>query len=333
MKNDPTRPETYPQQPFDLVKEAGLSGLFVLALVAVAAIAFRAPYVRPLTIARVARTEPVLFLRTAARDLGGLSEIANYGPPYNHGTGHVQAVGPFHPQTILGVTQPIHPQTVDVLHPLRMAARLDPGLTAALSRWQRATALQRRAWIARYLAGLHRARVQGDRVVLPAVAAGPVPTLLSALRAMGAGGLLSGAMDRTSPVYHDSFEPSLLFLQGAALHRLAARNDLLGSEWGIMHDESSYPGPWWLTPYTFLYQIPPYSTSPAGDLMAAYTMLVVFLLLAAVPFLPGVRDLPRRLRVYRVIWRDWYRRVETPELPERRRAGPAPRSASQHARG
>ncbi len=321
MKRYRTDPAAYPTIPFDLVKEAVLSGALIAVLVVGAALVFGAPYVKPVTIQGVARTQPVLFLRTAARDLGNRSAIAQFGPPYNHGTAGVQSIGFLHPQTLLGVTTPIHPPTTDVLAPLRMATPLDPALGAALQRWTRAGARQQQAWVTAYLAALPRATVAHGAVAIPAATDGPVPALLTALRQLAVGGLMSGALDRATPsgagappntLYRYDVAPTLLFLQGQALHQQAKRYDLLGEQWGIMHDEQSYPGPWWLTPYTFLYQIPPYSTSPAGDMMAAYTMLVVFLVLIALPWIPGLRGLPRRLRVYRVIWRDWYRAVEGP---------------------
>ncbi len=310
MRRYLTDPAKYPQTRFDLVKEAVISGLVVLVLVVIASVALGVPYVKPLTIQQVATKEPVLFLQTAAHELDDTSAIAQYGPPYNNGTGSLQAIGSFHPQTILGVTTPINPAQVDVLRPLSMAVPLDPALKPALSTWNAASRSQQDTWVNAYLQALPRARVAGGAVQVPRTADGPVPAMLSALRALGSGGLMSGALDRLSPVYRYDVAPSLLFLQGAALHQMAQRYDLLGGEWGIMHDELSYPGPWWLTPYTALYQIPPYSTSPAGDLMAAYTMLILLLLLLAIPFLPGVRELPHKLRIYRLVWRDWYHSVE-----------------------
>ncbi len=305
-----TDPAKYPQARFDLVKEAVISGVVVLVIVVIASLAFGAPYVKPLTIKQVASTEPVLFLQTAAHELDDTSAIAQYGPPYNNGTGSLQAIGPFHPQTILGVTFPINPAKVDVLQPLSMATPLDPALKPLLTQWDGASHQQQAAWVNAYLAALSKATVRGSAVVVPAAADGPVPAMLSALQALGSGGLMSGALDRLAPVYRYDVAPSLLFLQGAALQQAAQKQDLLGGEWGIMHDELSYPGPWWLTPYSALYQIPPYSTSSAGDLMAAYTMLLILLVLLAVPFTPGLRDVPRKLRLYRVIWRDWYHGVE-----------------------
>jgi hypothetical protein len=41
-------------------------------------------------------------------------------------------------------------------------------------------------------------------------------------------------------------------------------------------------------------------------------MMVVALLMVLLPFLPGVRRLPYYLKVYRLVWRDYYRSVEHP---------------------
>jgi hypothetical protein len=133
--------------------------------------------------------------------------------------------------------------------------------------------------------------------------------MMSGLLRLGRAGLLGAAINGPRDVYSYSEQNSLLFLQGQVMAQIAAKRDLLGTQWGILHEEGPYPGPWWLTPYSFLYQIPPYRTSPNGDLMAAGTMAVVFVLLMFVPFLPGVNQLPKRLRVYRLIWRDYYRWV------------------------
>ncbi len=310
MRRYATDPAKYPQARFDLVKEAVISGVVVLVIVVIASLTLGEPYVKPLTIQQVANSEPVLFLQTAAHELDDTSAIAQYGPPYNNGTGSLQAIGPFHPQTILGITFPINPSEVDVLQPLAMATPLDPALKPVLSQWSHASRQRQDAWVKAYLAALPKAAVHGGAVTVPAAADGPVPAMLSALQALGSGGLMSGALDRLDPVYRYDVAPSLLFLQGTAMEQVAQKYDLLGGEWGIMHDELSYPGPWWLTPYSALYQIPPYSTSSAGDAMAAYTMLAILLVLLAVPLIPGLRDIPHKLRLYRLVWRDWYHTVE-----------------------
>jgi hypothetical protein len=54
------------------------------------------------------------------------------------------------------------------------------------------------------------------------------------------------------------------------------------------------------------YQIPPYNTSPNVDLLVVLTMAVLSLALILVPFIPGLRDIPRWIPIHRLIWRRFY---------------------------
>ena len=79
----------------------------------------------------------------------------------------------------------------------------------------------------------------------------------------------------------------------------------------MMNETGNYPGQAWLWLYTFWYQVPPFSTSTNAD---AQIWAIMARPLArrssASRSSPGVRSLPRRLRVYRLIWRDYYRVAE-----------------------
>ena len=74
-----------------------------------------------------------------------------------------------------------------------------------------------------------------------------------------------------------------------------------------MNESGSYPGQVWLCLYTFWYQIKPYSNSNNTDLLVFLTMGVLSLALILIPFIPGLRDIPRWVPLYRYIWRDHYR--------------------------
>jgi hypothetical protein len=56
--------------------------------------------------------------------------------------------------------------------------------------------------------------------------------------------------------------------------------------------------------------VPPFSTSDNADAQIWAIMAILSIGLVCVPFIPGVRSLPRHLRVYRLIWRDYYRVAE-----------------------
>ena len=63
-----------------------------------------------------------------------------------------------------------------------------------------------------------------------------------------------------------NFTKSLLFLaDGSYLESLAAQQNLLGSQWGMMNETGNFPGQAWLWLYTFWYQVPPFSTSENAD--------------------------------------------------------------------
>jgi hypothetical protein len=59
------------------------------------------------------------------------------------------------------------------------------------------------------------------------------------------------------------------------------------------------------------------STSPNGDLEVGAIMIVLFLILLFLPFIPGLNRIPRGIRVYRWIWRDWYAdKINIPDRPK-----------------
>jgi len=94
---------------------------------------------------------------------------------------------------------------------------------------------------------------------------------------------------------------------GGVLTNRAQLQHLLGPQWGLMNETGSFPGQVWLWLYTFWYQIKPFSTSANADILVLAVMGVLSLAFILIPFIPGVRDLPRRIPIYKLIWRDHYR--------------------------
>jgi hypothetical protein len=88
---------------------------------------------------------------------------------------------------------------------------------------------------------------------------------------------------------------------------VATAQHLTGAQWGVMNETGSYPGQPWLWLYTLWYQVPGFDNSANVDLIAIYLTGAATILLLAIPFLPGLRDIPRLIPVHRLIWRDWDR--------------------------
>ena len=295
---------------YDLVKELAIALVAVLAGVLVLAAVFSSPDVPPLTLRTWATRAPIDFLATSVAELQHQSESAQYGPPYNHGTGQVQTLGPLAPQLWAGIHQPVNPAEDFVLQPLRDAAAGRPALLAALARYRVAPPLLKQRWLRAYRIALSQAHVRGGVPVLRPGGYGPVPAMMDALLGIGRTGGLDGLLLSSGHFYQTDYTQALLFMgDGGYIYHLAAQQDLLSTQWGMMNETGNYPGQTWLWLYTMWYQIPPYNTAHNADLLVVLTMLVLTSLLAVVPFIPGLRDLPRWLPVQRLIWRRYYRSV------------------------
>jgi hypothetical protein len=298
-----------PMKPYDLLRE-GLIVLFLLAgIIIVLAILFGSPDYPTVRGEDVANSQPILFLKTSANILLGNDSIDGYGPPYTPDTGNAQKVLGIAPANWFGVTDPIDPAQDFVLKPLARVAALNQDVADALRTYQSTTADQQQAWLKAYLAALDKATVVNGQVKVPSGDYGPVATLLNGMLGLGRSGMLEGALESSArlPFTLDSTR-SLLFFQDDVYHNVADSLDILGEQWGISHETGNYPGAWWLWPYTFLYQIPPMSSSPNGDLQVGLIMTLIFLVLLLMPFVPILNRLPRWVGVYRIIWRDWYAR-------------------------
>lgn len=293
----------YRYVPADFVKHLLSTTLVVAVLTAVLSGIFHEPVRPALKIGTYATTHPKDFLTVALGDLNGTGAIANYGPPYNHGTGAVQDFV----QKWVGVIHPVYPREDFVLQPLTYAAHLDPTLTPALHRFTHASAAQQTRWEQAFGVALAHARVQGRHVLLPAGTYGPLDVMMQGLLHLGQSGLMTGALDRSPADYQFDNQNSLLFLQGIPMHNAATKLELEGNQWGIIHEERApYPGPWWMTIVTAIYQVPFIANASAADALALGGGMGVFLLLMFAPWLPGLNRLPRLLGVHRLIWRTYY---------------------------
>ena len=295
---------------YDLVKEFVIALVVVTALVVVLAILFSSPDDRPVTIQQWARTDPSDFVATAVTELDGSSEVATYGPPYNHTPGAGQKIGPLNLQSAAGVHFPINTSQDFVLNPLRSIPG-NAALTEALRAYQAAPPAQRTAWTDAYTKGLDAAKFPGGIPQLPPGDYGPVAPMMASLAGLAATGGLDGALLNSNQFYQTNYTKPLLFLSGGGYFESRAEDQhLLGTQWGMMNETGSYPGQVWLWLYTFWYQIAPFNTSDNADAQIWALMLLLSLAFICIPVIPGLRGLPRHLGVHRLIWRDHYRRVE-----------------------
>jgi hypothetical protein len=298
--------------------------VIVLVLTVGLAGVLSSPDVPPVTVATWARLAPADFLAAAATELDGTSETATYGPPYNTTSGAAQKLL-FSPATIAGVTQPVDTAQDFVLGPLASLAGTDPAIAAPLAAYRAASPAQQQKWASAYDTAVAKVRFVNGSPVLPAASDGPVPALMAAELTLARSGALDTDLLAQQPFYGTNFTKPLLFIEdGAYFAGQAQAMGLTGSQWGVMNETGSYPGQPWLWLYTLWYQVPGWTNSANIDMIAIYMTGLGTLLLLLVPFIPGLRDVPRLIPVHRLIWRSWYHTGPGPA------AGPgAPRPASQ----
>ncbi|HEX9335976.1 MAG TPA: hypothetical protein VF892_08820 [Pseudonocardiaceae bacterium] len=303
----------FPTRRYDLVKEFVLATVVVVALTVLLAAVFSSPDEKAISLADWANAAPTDVVATAAGELAGTTTSAGYGAPYNtNGSG--QQLGPLALQRWAGVTIPVDSAQDLVLTPLGRVPN-DPALTTALNTWQQASADQQSQWSNAYVTALGGVP-DGDPAKVAAGHYGPVPVITAKFLTLARSGGLEGALGPSGTFYNgDTTRGLLLLADGAYLQDQARARNLGGNQWGMMNETGNYPGQPWMWLYTFWYQIKPFSMSSNADAQVWGVMALLTLGLVFVPFIPGLRSIPRLLPVHRLIWRDYYRNQPRPVLP------------------
>jgi Cytochrome b(N-terminal)/b6/petB len=314
---------------YDILKEATIATVVATGLVLICAGVLSSPDVPPVSVQSWAKVAPADFLATAGAELNGTALAASYGPPYNNGTAAVQQVGPVNWQKLAGVTQPINAAQVYVLSPLSTLAATDHAVAAPLAIYKAASPAQQQKWATAYDTAVTKVKFAGGTPVVPPAADGPVPAMMSAELAMARSGALDTDLLAQRQFYGTDYTKPLLFIaDGGYYANLAASMHLTGDQWGVMNETGSYPGQPWLWLYQMWYHVAPFNNSPNVDIWAVYLTGIATLLLLAIPFIPGLRDIPRYIPLHRLIWRDKdYGQAAAGETPTTVGSGTAGRSS------
>jgi hypothetical protein len=302
--------------PYDLVKELvwALGGFGIVAVLL--ALFLSSPDVPPVTIAAWGQNDPVDFVTTATGELSGSTTSAGYGEPYNSTPDAAQTWGPIAPQAWFGARIPIDSANTFVIEPLQHASYSNTTLGTALSTWQNATADEQTAWLDSYTKALADATVTDGQVTVATGDYGPLPVMMSNLLGVAQAGGLDGLLLINGRFFQTDYTQALLFMgDGEYLSGLAEQANLTGSLWGMMNETGSYPGQTWLWLYTMWYQVFPFNSDTGvlglnagnADLGIIILMTVLTGVLALVPLIPILRDIPRWVPVHRLIWREYYK--------------------------
>ena len=318
-----------PIEKYDLIQEGIIAVVVIGVLVLALNVFFGSPLVHSVTFQSWATAAPEDFVATTLTELTGTSESATYGPPYNSGTvdlkidqsisqtpsgnavnptgpSQLQNLGPLSPQAWAGTPIPVNVPDQFVIKPLASLAVLNPDTQAALNRWNGASLDDKSAWANAALSSTitidaTTVKFNTDKDT------GPLPVLMSTMLAAAQSGALNAQMiDNRTNLYSTNNTNSLLYVaDGNYLGDIATYYNLQGPQWGVMNEIGSWPGQPWLWWYSMFYNIPGWS-SIGTDILAVASAVPFVLIFVFLPFIPGLRNIPRWIPLQRLIWRSYY---------------------------
>ena len=296
-------------RPYDLIKE-GVAALVVITIAVVAlSTLFGSPDDKQITFKQWAVAAPADFYATSVQELAGSSGTGGYGAPYNTASDGVN-LGPLHLAKIMGVTHPVDTVNDFVITPLTTVVNSGP-VADALKQWQTSDSKTQATWATNYDDALTKANQDATKV--PAGNYGPVPQLATGLLSMAQAGSLDGALLSQGNYFQSDYTKQTLFLgDGSYFNDQSTASNLQGSTWGMMNETGRYPGQAWLWLYSFWYQIPPFNNGdshPFGANADAWIMVIMGALslgLIIMPLIPGVRSLPYKIPIHRLVWKNYY---------------------------
>lgn len=223
-----------------------------------------------------------------------------------------------------------YPGDVFVHFPLHQAAWfLGPQVQDALTAWDVAGPQQRHTWAANYDKALGTITPMGggssgmggapspdfSKIDTLKGDFGPVPVMVKADLQLAQNGYLDQYLQSIAPGHAYHLVNIWLYDHPNMLNTAVAQG-LTDDQWGMIKERGFSVGPWYLfIPAVFHVKFPGGATGPG---FIFWNLAFAFFLLFLVPLVPGLRDLPKRLKLYRFIYRyPTTGELDKPEFVER----------------
>jgi hypothetical protein len=216
------------------------------------------------------------------------------------------------------------PDQIFVLNPVSdFAPLLGPRVSAAVAAWRAATPDQQRAWASEYEKALGTITPQAgsgmgatpspDYSKIGGLQGdfGPVPVLVATDLILARDGHLDHNLLAADPGHAFHLVNIWLYDHPGMLNQASA-NGLTDDQWGMIKERGFGVGPWYLIlPNIVHVKFPSGST---GGPFVAWNVAIALFFMFGLTLIPGVRDLPKHLRLYRLIYR-YPLRGERPPVP------------------
>ena len=208
-----------------------------------------------------------------------------------------------------------NPGDVFVHFPLHQAAWfLGPTVQNALAAWDGVTPQQQETWASNYDKALGTITpMTGSAGGMGGIPSpdyskidtlkgdfGPVPEMVKADLQLAQSGYLDQYLQsiETGHAYH---LVNIWLYDHPSMLNTAVAEGLTDDQWGMVKERGFSVGPWYLiVPAVFHVKFPKGAT---GQGFIIWNLVFAFFLLFIVPLTPGLRSLPRRLKLYRFIYR------------------------------
>lgn len=269
---------TVPANHYLLFARGGVATVAILAL----AWMFPSPFLKPTTISGIAQSDPKLVAQTLVKEFAASSDTAAY----------VDNIAPYTFST----------RTVFVDQPYAQLMQINTGVVdqlAAYNKQPQAIQLQELD-----SAALFYENWDGESA-LPK--GNPAIIVVGSLVAMTKSGLYESSINTANATAKpsDSTTYVLRFLADTGvLEERAAGLTMTTDQYGMLHEESTNaPGAWWLAPIGLLNHTV-LKGDDNGDRDAALIFGSFFLVMIAFPYVPLLNQIPDKLKVYKLIWRE-----------------------------
>lgn len=250
----------------------------VIVMVAALAAVFPSPYLAPLTISKIARDDSALISQTLVKEFDRSSDTAIYSDNINPYTFNSRTVFIGDPYNQLKATQ----TTPDQL-------KLFLAESTPIQTQQLAAA---------------KTFYAGDSVSRTLPKGNPAIAIVDSLTTMAKSGLYEASLrDSNGSGYQTTYVVRFLADTGVP-DNTATSLRMTTDQYGMVREEAGIlpPGAWWLAPIGLLNHTV-LAKDDNGDRDAAIIIGTFMLLLVAFPFIPFVNQLPEKLRIYKLIWR------------------------------
>jgi len=266
--------------------------VYVLAIVILFAIFLRAPYIPPLTIQSIAQSNPSIIATTLLKEFNQSSYTATYLDtidPYTFNTAVVYFIIPYNEY----INSSINARNWLSLYfnesPAQRTQTFENALSFFSGNWTFASATNSTNPLIESTASLVKLAQSG------------------AYQQMLQGEVSSGL----------NYTYVIRFLSDTrVLQRTASKYGLRASQWGIIKAGGEWwqIGSYWLAPYNYL-EIITNGIPWWNDLENGTIAVIFFSVLLLLPYIPGLRELPDKLKLYKVYWN----RFTVPEMRKKKR--------------